>query len=123
MEKNRIYHRGEIYYADLNPVVGSEQGGKRPVLILQNNFFAPTLIVAPLTSKIGGRKNQPTHYFLEECGGIKTPSIILLEQIKTIDKKRIASYTGRVSRKQMREIDDAIHISLGLYVTEGVEAP
>ena len=115
MKEDWIYKRGDLYYANLNPYFGSEQGGTRPVLVLQNNvgnFFCPTLIVAPLTSKWIKKKELPTHYALESVPELGLKSVVLLEQIKTIDKRRVLSYIGRVSREEMRAIDDALQVSL-----------
>lgn len=126
MKEDWVYRRGDIYLADLNPYFGSEQGGVRPVLVLQNNtgnFYCPTLIVAPLTSRKRKKPNQPTHYHLNDVKGMDCASIVLLEQITTIDKRRIRSYLGRISREQMDGINQAIEISLGLYISEDVEAP
>ena len=108
MKEDWIYKRGDLYYANLNPYFGSEQGGTRPVLVLQNNvgnFFCPTLIVAPLTSKWIKKKELPTHYALESVPELGLKSVVLLEQIKTIDKRRVLSYIGRVSREEMRAIE------------------
>ena len=126
MKKNWVYRRGDIYFANLNPFVGSEQGGKRPVLVLQNNdgnFFSPTLIIAPMTTKVYKKQELPTHYVLKKAGTLNHPSIVLLEQIRTIDKCRILSYQGKVSKEQMREIDDYIRTSLDLWIPETVEGP
>lgn len=104
MKENWTYRRGDIYLADLNPYIGSEQGGTRPVLLLQNNtgnFYCPTLIVAPLTARRGKKPHQPTHYLLSSVKGMDGASVVLLEQIKTIDKRRVVRYIGRVSREQM----------------------
>ena len=112
----RSYRRGEIYYADLNPVIGHEQGGTRPVLVLQNNVsnrFCPTLIVAQVTSKICKKPSLPTHVVLKDIKGLD-PSLILLEQIRTIDKCRIHRFVGRLTRRQMAEIDTALRASLSL---------
>ena len=107
--------RGEIYYADLSPVVGSEQGGYRPVLILQNNKgnrFSTTVIVAPISSKI--KKNKiPTHVQIEN-EELDRKSIVLLEQIRTIDKKRIFDKVGKVSEEKMKLINEAIKTSLDI---------
>lgn len=121
-----IYHRGDIYYADLDPCRGSEQGGYRPVLVLQNDagiFYAPTLIIAPITSVFMKRADLPSHYHIGFSGGLIKDSMVLLEQMRTIDKHRIHSYVGRVSKKQMEEIDDTIRVTLKLPVYEVVEAP
>ena len=86
-----IYRRGDIYLANLNPFKGSEQGGTRPVLVLQNNdgnYYCPTLIVAPITTKLK-KLNMPTHCYFEKVRGLAEPSMVSLEQIKTIDKCRI----------------------------------
>ena len=107
--------RGDIYYADLSPVVGSEQGGIRPVLIIQNdigNRHAPTVIIAPITSKTK-KSNLPTHVKLtSKC--LERNSVALLEQIKTIDKTRIEDYIGTLADEEMKMIDKALRISLGM---------
>ena len=126
MKENWSYRRGDIYLANLNPVQGSEQGGVRPVLVLQNNIgniYCPTLIVAPITSKLQKKPNQPTHYPLENVKGLDCTSVVLLEQIRTIDKRRVRSYIGKASGEQMRNVDEALQTSLGLYISEEVEAP
>ena len=95
------YRRGDVYLADLNPVVGAEIGGIRPVLVLQNdvgNHFGPTLIIAPMTSNIEKKPAQPTHYLLKNVRGLSRPSMVILEQLKTLDKSRIIRYMGRVDR-------------------------
>lgn len=102
--------------ANLNPYKGSEQGGKRPVIIIQNNVgnrYSPTLIVAPITSKLY-KTELPTHYILKDVQGLPDESLVLLEQIKTIDKRRIISYVGKVSSKQMKEIEDRMLVSIGI---------
>ena len=123
--KDWVYRRGDIYIANLNPFKGSEQGGTRPVLVLQNNdgnFFCPTLIVAPLSSKLK-KPNLPTHFLLKNGRGLMTDSIVELEQIKTIDKCRIKRYVGKITRTQMSGVEDAIRESLGMEIPECVEAP
>ena len=110
--------RGEIYYADLSPVVGSEQGGVRPVLIVQNdtgNRHSPTVIAAAITSRTGKAK-LPTHIELPgRSSGLPRDSIILLEQIRTLDKKRLREKMGRVEdEKIMQQVDAAIAVSFGL---------
>lgn len=87
------------------------------------NFFCPTLIVAPITSRCAKKPNQPTHYYAEHINGLDSPGMVLLEQIKTIDKRRVRKYLGKMSRSQMDEIGEAIETSLGLYVPEEMEAP
>ena len=126
MKENWIYRRGDVYLANLDPYIGSEQGGTRPVVVLQNNtgnYYCPTLIVAPITSKAGKKPSQPTHYYAERIHGLELPGMVLLEQIKTIDKRRVKKYLGRMTRQQMDEIGEAIESALGLYVPEEMEAP
>ena len=109
--------RGEIYYADLSPVVGSEQGGIRPVLVLQNdigNKYSPTVIVAAITSQINKSK-LPTHLSIRaDQFGIAKDSVILLEQLRTIDKKRLRERVCHIDTDNMKKIDYALKISLGL---------
>ena len=107
--------RNEIYYADLNPVKGSEQGGIRPVLVIQNdtgNKHSPTTIVAAITSKEEKAK-LPTHVEVDSCG-VERKSLALLEQIRTIDKSRLIKYVGKLDGATVKEINEAISISLGL---------
>ena len=109
-----MIERGDIYYADLNPVTGSEQGGTRPVLIIQNdtgNRFSPTVIVAAITSNLG-KARLPTHIVIEE-GALSEKSVVLLEQIRTIDKTRLIKKMGRLSDTDMLRIDEAISVSMG----------
>ncbi|MBR5478890.1 MAG: type II toxin-antitoxin system PemK/MazF family toxin [Clostridia bacterium] len=109
--------RGDIYYADLSPVVGSEQGGIRPVLIIQNdvgNRHSPTVIAAAITSQIN-KARLPTHIELgARSFGLSKDSVILLEQIRTIDKKRLKERMGRLDDRLMQRVDDAIAVSFGL---------
>ena len=113
--------RGDIYYADLSPVIGSEQGGLRPVLIVQNdvgNKYSPTVIAAAITSKMGKTK-LPTH--IDVVGnqvGLAKDSVILLEQIRTIDKKRLKEKMGHLDDDTMKNVNDAIEVSFGLSDTE-----
>ncbi len=108
--------RGELYYADLSPVVGSEQGGIRPVLVVQNdvgNKYSPTVIAAAVTSKINKAK-LPTHIELSSnLYGLAKDSVILLEQIRTLDKRRLKERIGELSDATMNRVDKAILISLG----------
>lgn len=109
--------RGDIFYADLSPVVGSEQGGMRPVLIVQNdtgNKHSPTVIAAAITSQVG-KSRLPTHIELsgQSCG-LSRDSVILLEQIRTIDKSRLRERMGRLEEPLMNEVDNAIAVSFGL---------
>jgi mRNA interferase MazF len=112
-----IVKRGDLYYADLSPVIGSEQGGVRPILIIQNdvgNKYSPTVIVAAITSQINKAK-LPTHIEITaQDFGLPKDSVVLLEQIRTIDKKRLREKIGRFDDDLMRSIDDALKISIGL---------
>ncbi len=113
--------RGEIYYADLYPIVGSEQGGFRPVLVLQNdigNRNSPTTIVAAITAKTI-KPPMPTHVRIK-ANGLKKESIVLLEQIRTIDKSRFGEYIGKIEANNIGNIDHAIVTSLGLKYMEKV---
>ena len=109
--------RGDIYYADLSPVVGSEQGGIRPVLIVQNNVgnrYSPTVIAAAITSPQSKAK-LPTHIPLHaNTSGLTKDSVVLLEQVRTIDKRRLKEKMGSVDDASMSAVDNAISISLGL---------
>ncbi len=113
-----IVKRGDIYYADLSPVVGSEQGGIRPVLIIQNdvgNKYSPTVIAAAITSRINKAK-MPTHIELSaQDYGLSKDSVILTEQIRTLDKKRLREKIGRLDDKLMLKVDEALYISFGLH--------
>lgn len=109
--------RGDIYYADLSPVVGSEQGGVRPVLIVQNdvgNRYSPTVIAAAITSQMNKAK-LPTHIELNKEGyGLIKDSVILLEQVRTIDKKRLKEKMGHLDDDLMQQVNNAINVSFGL---------
>lgn len=107
--------RGDIYYADLSPVVGSEQGGTRPVLVIQNdvgNKYSPTVIVAAVTSRIDKAK-IPTHVEIDTSFGLLKDSVALLEQIRTIDKRRLKEKIGSLDSRKMKDINQALFISLG----------
>lgn len=109
--------RGDIYVAELSPVVGSEQSGVRPVLILQNNVgnqFSPTVIVAAITSRGALRRKFPTHYLVEENSGLSKPSVVMLEQLRTIDRKRLKRFIGHLDKESMTEIDRMLQLSLGI---------
>lgn len=115
--KGKFYNRGDIYLVALGAHFGSEQGGCRPVLVVQNNIgnlHSPTLIVAPITSRTHKKANQPTHFALSGVENLTSPSMVLAEQILTIDKSRVIKYLGKVSEEQMQSIDKAIMVSLGL---------
>jgi len=109
--------RGEIYYADLSPAVGSEQGGVRPVLIVQNdigNKYSPTVIIAAITTQINKAK-LPTHIEVQAPDyGLLKDSVILLEQIRTLDKRRLQQRLGQIDDQKMEQINQALLISLGL---------
>ena len=108
--------RGQIYYADLSPVKGSEQGGLRPVLIIQNdvgNKYSPTTIAAVITTRKTKAK-LPTHIWLNAECGLPKDSMVELEQLRTLDKTRLLKFEGTVSQEVMKEIDKAIKISLGV---------
>ena len=112
-----IVKRGDIYYADLSPVIGSEQGGIRPVLVVQNdvgNKYSPTVIAAAITSQINKAK-LPTHIEVDAQNyGLQKDSVILLEQVRTIDKKRLKERIGRLDDDLMEKVNYAIEISFGL---------
>ena len=111
-----IVKRGDIYYADLSPVVGSEQGGMRPVLIVQNdtgNKHSPTVIAAAITSQTG-KARLPTHIEVNaQSVGLSRDSVILLEQIRTIDKSRLRERMGKLDENTMTKVDNAIAVSFG----------
>ena len=109
--------RGEVFYADLSPVVGSEQGGLRPVLIVQNdvgNKYSPTVIAAAITSR-QAKSSLPTHISLgaQSCG-LQKDSVVLLEQVRTIDKKRLREKMGEIDGSSMKQVNQALQISFGL---------
>jgi len=114
---HNTYLRGEVYRTDLNPVVGSEEGGIRPTVILQNNVgnrYSPTVIVAAITSRTDSKSNLPTHYYMSDDLPLEPPSVVLLEQIRTIDKQRLLEYICKLTDEQMDGIDNALKISFGL---------
>lgn len=109
-------HKGDIVFADLGETIGSEQSGIRPVIVIQNdvgNKFSPTVIVAPLTSKIK-KQTMPTHVEIGERFGLTDYSIALLEQVRTIDRKRILDYVGTIDSKTMKQVNTALRVSLDL---------
>ena len=113
----RTIKRGDIFYADLNPVVGSEQGGRRPVLIISNdvgNKHSPTVIVAPITSRIYTTAKLPTHTLINDFDRLDNNSIILLDQIRTIDKQCLQEYLGTRDKLFIDAADTALVISIGL---------
>ena len=112
-----IVKKGDLFFADLSPVVGSEQGGVRPVLVVQNdvgNKYSPTIIVAAVTSQTGKAK-LPTHVQLEATqGGLSKNSVVLLEQLRTIDKQRLKERIGTLSENQIPDVEIALSVSLGI---------
>ena len=117
MDRNfHDFHRGEVYYADLDPVTGHEQGGIRPVLVVQNdtgNYHSPTIIVIAVTRRTFKKPKQPTHVVLDDAQGL-APSLFMSEVIRTIDKRRVQSYVGRLTREQMKRVNAALLVSVGL---------
>ena len=117
MKEDWVYRRGDIYFADLDPVVGSEQGGTRPVIVIQNdtgNKHSPTLIVAKVTTRIRKKENMPTHLLIKDNPAFREASVVQLEQIRTIDKCRIDNYLGKVTPHEMVAIEKALSISLAM---------
>ena len=116
-EVSAFPRRGDLYYVDLDPTIGSEQGGHRPALIIQNdvgNQYSPVLIIAALTSRPPARP-RPTDVLIKPgSSGLQAPSRVLLNQIRTIDKRRLGRYVGQLTAEEMDLIDEAIKISLGL---------
>ena len=113
----RKIRRGEIYIADLGCGVGSEQRGARPVVIVQNdigNRYSPTVIVVPISGRAGIKPKLPTHYLLPAANGLSRASIVLMEQIRTVDKRRLRQYVGRLDRRQLREFNKVLAVSVGL---------
>jgi len=111
------YRRGQIYYANLDPIVGHEQAGRRPVLIIQNdtgNLFSPTTIVAALTTALPPKPYPTEVRIFAKTAGLEQNSSIRLDQIRTIDKRRLERYVGQLEAAIMRQVDEAIKISLGL---------
>lgn len=113
----RTYKRGDMYYADLGKGIGSEQEGYRPVLIIQNNIgnrHSTTVIVASISSKVDVKPKLPTHYFIDAECGLQLPSIVLLEQLRTVSKQRLEGYIGRLDKKHIRGVNHALAVSIGL---------
>ena len=115
MEETRAICRGDVYYADLRPAIGSEQSGIRPVLIIQNdvgNEYGPTVIAAAITTK-RKKAGMPTHVLMRNMPGLKRDSYILLEQIRTLDKSRLQEYVCTLESATMKNVDAALAISIG----------
>lgn len=118
-EQRKTIRRGDIFYADLSPVVGCEQDGVRPVLILQNdigNRYSPTVIAAAITSQ--PKKKLPTHVEMGHMEALQDNSVVLLEQIRTLDRIRLIDYIGRLNRLRMLSVDRALAVSIGLNTAE-----
>lgn len=120
-------NKGDIYYASLDPIVGSEQNGTRPVVIIQNdigNKYSPTVLVAPITTKVKTKAYLPTHVFIKSSEHIKRDSIALLEQIRVLDKSRLISYVDSLTQEQIKELDigviKAFNISKESFIYEKV---
>jgi len=114
---SRTYHRGDMYYADLGRGIGSEQEGYRPVVIIQNNTgnkHSPTVIIAAISSRVGVKPKLPTHYYINAEDGLELPSIILLEQIRTIDKRRLGKYIGRLGKEHINGMNHALAVNIDL---------
>ena len=123
---DKDYLRGDMYYAELGEGIGSEQNGRRPVLIIQNNVgnkHGSTVIVAALTSEIESKAKLPVHYLIRAENGLQSDSLILFEQIRTIDKQRLENFIGHIYEKHFAKIDTAIAISLGLMDTVHPKTP
>jgi len=133
MKEDWDFRRGDLYMADLGyGAVGYDgshvQGGVRPVVLLQNNvgnFFSPTLVVVPITSRVWKKPSQPTHYFIQQTQGLRSDGIALGEQITTIDKRQCFKYLGRLSRHETDAIKDAAVLAIGgdIDIPEEIEAP
>ena len=117
IDMNKTYLRGDMYYADLGRGIGSEQEGYRPVLILQNNTgnkYSPTVIVAAISRKVDAKAKLPTHYLLKAENGLELPSLVLMEQLRTIDKRRLETYIGHLEEQHIRRLNRALAVSVGL---------
>jgi len=113
----RGIRRGDMFYADLTSGVGSEQNGFRPILIIQNNAgnkYSRTVIAAIITSRVDSKAKLPTHYPIKAQQGLERDSLVLLEQIKTLDKRRLREYIGTLDDETMNEVDKALAVSVGL---------
>jgi len=113
---SRQIMRGDMFYANLNPTVGSEQGDNRPVLVVQNNAgntHSPTVVVVPITRNLN-KKAMPTHVLLPQSSGLDSESLALVEQIRTIDRSRLTGYIGRIGGNEQAEIDSALLVCVGI---------
>ena len=117
MINDKEIEKGDIYYAVLDPIIGSEQNGNRPVVVVQNNIgnkYSPTVLIAPITSKTNLKPNLPTHVLLNKNGKITHKSIILIEQIRVIDKQRLQEFLCKIDQDKINEINKAIVKSFDL---------
>lgn len=128
MQKRNI-KRGDIYYAKLNPIIGSEQNGFRPVVVIQNNLaneYSPVVVVAPITSKVDSKPKLKSHVLIEKDGNITHDSIILIEQVRVLDKTRLGSYLCSIDKNKLEEIDTALikqfQIDVDSYIAKKEEA-
>lgn len=115
MKEEKTILRGDIYYADLSPTVGCEQGGLRPILVLQNNIgnkYSPTIIIAAITGT--AKKTMPTHVEIKDVHNLSKRSVALLEQIRTIDRQRLKMRIGKISEENLMQVDQALKLSIGL---------
>lgn len=113
----RKINKGDLYIANLNPIIGSEQGGVRPVVVLQNNkgnYFSPTIVIALLTKLENNKTEIPTHVILKKDKSIKEDSLILIEQIRSIDKSRLNMNIGKINKKKIKEVNNAIRKELDI---------
>ncbi len=121
MKEDWVYRRGDIYLANLGFTNGSKQGGKRPVVVVQNdvgNRHSSTITLVPLTTRVNKKRNMPTHYQIRKAKGLNKPSMALAEQIGTYDKSCIICYLGKLSKGQMRGLEEAMKAQVGFYVDE-----
>ena len=113
----QTYTRGDIYYANLGDCIGSEQSGYRPVVIVQNdvgNLHSPTVIVASISSKVDARAKLPSHHYLGTSCGLELPSVVLTEQLRTLDKQCLGKHVGALNQAHLRSVNHALAISIGL---------
>ena len=125
MNTEREFHRGDVFVADFGIPFGSEQGGRRPVVIMQNDtgcFFSPTVTMVPLTANLK-KLQQPTHRILKNTPFLRKQSMVLGEQIDTIDKRRMLFYIGKLSEEDMNTAAEAVKEHLGFYIPECIDAP
>ncbi len=125
MHDDWIYKKGDVYLVSLDPVIGSEQGGTRPVVNVQNNtanFYSPIISGLPITSQIKKEK-LPTHILIGKEGGLRKDSMVIVEQPRPLDKRRIIGYIGKLSRQTMSRIDEALLVNFGIVIPEEMEAP